>query len=155
MNMMYTYISLLISLSIIGGGLYVVYNLLKRALQSNDTDPIVQDLILQIAKWMSFTYLGIIILENAGVSVGPLLATLGVTGVAIGFAVKDIISNIVCGVLIIIYRPFKAGDKIIIKDWQGIVQTINIRNTIIKHENMTILVPNTKMYSETIAIIKE
>lgn len=149
------YSTLLIGLGFVAIALYFIYTLIYKVIIRQNIDPMVKDLLLQITKWVFRVYFAMIILENIGISVGPLLATVGVTGIAIGFAVKDIISNVMCGILIIIYRPFKAGDKIKMKDWEGTVQTITIRNTILKNGNQTILVPNDKMYSEIIAIITE
>ncbi|NBV40898.1 mechanosensitive ion channel [bacterium] len=135
MNILYMYSTLFIGLAIIGIALYFLYKLIYNALVRQNIDPMVKDLLLQITKWVFIIYFGMTVLENIGISVGPLLATVGVTGIALGFAVKDIVSNIMCGILIIIYRPFKAGDKIKMKDWEGTVQTITIRNTILKNGN--------------------
>ena len=67
---------------------------------------------------------------------------------------KDMISNIIAGMLIMAYQQFKVGDEIKIKDWQGKVIDINIRYTTLQTEEMTVFVPNSVLYSTTVAIIK-
>ena len=52
-------------------------------------------------------------LSNIGVQIGPILAGLGIMGFIIGFALQDTLSNFASGLMILIYRPYDIGDKII------------------------------------------
>ncbi len=57
---------------------------------------------------------------------------LGLTGLALGFALKDIISNFVSGILILGLRPFEIGDEIVVGPTEGAVQRIELRATEIR-----------------------
>ena len=66
-------------------------------------------------------------LGTAHVNVSALVASLGLTGFALGFALKDALSNTLAGVLILIYQPFRRGDRIIISGFDGTVEQIDLR----------------------------
>ena len=68
-------------------------------------------------------------LGTLGVNVSALVAGIGLTGFAIGFALKDTISNFLSGVLILLYRPFEKGNRIKISSYEGIVIAIDLRYT--------------------------
>ena len=92
-------------------------------------------------------------LGNLGVNVGPLVAGLGLTGFAISFASKDALTNVLCGMLIIIYRPFKRGDRINVAGVEGVVKALDLRYTTLAAEDKTYLVPNTTVFNSTITIV--
>ena len=97
----------------------------------------------------------IFMLQNLGINVSALVTALGISGVAISFGMKDTISNIIAGILIMLYQQFKIGDTIKIKDWQGKVADINIRYTTVKTDDMTVFIPNSILYSATMAIVHD
>lgn len=96
----------------------------------------------------------ILILQNLGVEVSPLIAAMGISGVAVSFGLKDIIANIIAGIFIMVYQQFKVGDHIKIKDWEGKITDINIRYTTLQSDNMTVFVPNSILYTTTVAVIE-
>ena len=61
-------------------------------------------------------------LGTLGIDVSAIVASLGLTGFAVGFALKDSISNLLSGVLILIHRPFNVGDTIKVKTFEGLVR---------------------------------
>ena len=87
-----------------------------------------------------------------GIDVRTLIASLGLTGFAIGFALKDILSNIASGVLLLLYRPFSVGDKINVFGVEGEVINIDMRYTTLKSEGKINLIPNSKLLTEKITI---
>lgn len=102
----------------------------------------------------SINSLGIVFaLQNIGVDVSALVAALGISGVALSFGMKDTVSNIIAGILIMLYKQFKVGDYLKIKDWEGEVIDINIRYTTLKTDISTVFIPNSILYSMTMAII--
>ena len=104
----------------------------------------------------SIRALGLIFaLQNIGINVSALITALGISGVAISFGMKDTISNIIAGILIMIYKQFKINDHIKIKDCQGTVIDINIRYTTLKTDDATVFIPNSVLYSSTMAIINK
>lgn len=99
--------------------------------------------------------LGIITaLGSAGLNVSAIVASLGLSGFALGFALKDYLSNVLAGLTILIYQPFKVGDNINVSNAIGTVEEINLRYTVLTAEKQTILIPNSNMLSSTITIIR-
>lgn len=91
-------------------------------------------------------------LGTIGVDVGALIAALGLTGFAIGLAFKDIVSNALSGILIIIYKPFEQGDQIKVSSFAGIVRSIDLRYTILSSDGDRVFVPNSLLFSNAITV---
>ena len=92
-------------------------------------------------------------LGTAHVNVSALVASLGLTGFALGFALKDALSNTLAGVLILIYQPFRRGDRIIISGFDGTVDQIDLRYTTLISEGDRILIPNSTMFTNPIKVV--
>lgn len=92
-------------------------------------------------------------LGTAGVNVSALVAGLGLTGFALSFALKDALSNMLAGVLILIYRPFSIGDRISIGASEGEVLTIDFRYTTIQAEGKMVLIPNSTLFKKEISLL--
>jgi len=84
---------------------------------------------------------------------GDLIAGLGVSSVAIGFAFKDILQNWLAGLLILLRQPFEIGDQIVVNGYEGTVERIETRATIIKTYNgERVVVPNSEIYTNSIQV---
>ncbi len=84
---------------------------------------------------------------------GDLIAGVGFTTFIIGFATKDILNNLLSGVLILWQQPFKVGDQIFIDKIQGRVEYIGVRATSLrKDDGELVLIPNGEMYSGILTI---
>lgn len=94
------------------------------------------------------------VLGTLGVNVSALVAGLGLTGFALGFALKDTISNLLSGVLILLYRPFEKGSRIKISGYEGVVISIDLRYTELDSEGDKILIPNSKLFTDPITVRK-
>ncbi|TXB64569.1 mechanosensitive ion channel family protein [Vicingus serpentipes] len=80
-----------------------------------------------------------------------LFAGAGVTAAAIGFASQKAISNIVSGIFILIFKPFRVGDTINFSTYKGVVEEITLRHTVIQdYENRRIVIPNSTISEDTI-----
>ncbi|PQB04666.1 mechanosensitive ion channel family protein [Aureitalea marina] len=80
-----------------------------------------------------------------------MLAGAGIMAVVIGFAAQNAFSNIVSGVFIIIFKPFRINSRIQVKEFVGVVEDITLRHTILKNfSNQRIVVPNSVISSEFI-----
>ncbi len=91
-------------------------------------------------------------LGTLGVNISAIVAGLGLTGFAFGFAFKDMLSNFISGVLIFIYEPFKLGDTIEVEGKTGKVIDINLRYVTIMSEEHKVLIPNSISVSKVIAV---
>ena len=107
----------------------------------------VASLIGNVAKIAIFACGGLIILSNLGISITPLLAALGVGGLAVALALQDTLSNLFAGLQITFARQVRIGDYIKIEAGQeGYVEDINWRSTKIKTlANNMVIVPNAKL----------
>lgn len=94
-------------------------------------------------------------LGTAGVNVSALVASLGLTGFALGFALKDALSNLLAGVLILVYRPFKRHDRISVAGFEGIVVETDLRYTTLQGEDKRILIPNSTLFTHSIVLLNE
>ncbi|WP_082111501.1 mechanosensitive ion channel family protein [Spirosoma radiotolerans] len=84
---------------------------------------------------------------------GDIIAGLGITSVAIGFAFKDILQNFFAGLLILWRRPFKVGDQIKINSFEGTVEDINMRSTRLKtYDGERVILPNGDVYTSSILV---
>jgi len=95
-------------------------------------------------------------LGTLGINISVLVAGLGLTGFAVGFAFKDIISNFLAGILILLYHPFSIGDHIKIGSSEGRIKEINLRYTIMQgKDDEEILIPNSITFTKEIVVKKK
>lgn len=108
------------------------------------------------ASRITFIILGLVTaLGTVGINVSALVAGLGLTGFALGFALKDTISNILSGVLILLYRPFNINDKIKVAGFEGNVISVDLRYTRLESEVGTVLIPNSKCFTDPVVVHKK
>ncbi len=83
-----------------------------------------------------------------------LFSGLGIGGVAIGFAFKDIFQNLLAGILILVRQPFRVGDEITTGSFTGVVESIQTRATFIRtYDGQRVIVPNSNIYTEPVVVI--
>lgn len=90
-----------------------------------------------------------------GVNITPVIASLGLGGFAIGLALRDAISNLLSGALILIYRPFATGDNLTVTGLAGEVVEINMRYTVLKGDGEDIMIPNSLIFNNPIKVRKK
>ena len=125
----------------------VLTKLLKRA----DRDEAITHFIVSLIDVLLKIAIFISALATMGVNTASLITVLGTCGVAIGLALKDSLSNIAAGVMIIYNKPFKKGDYIVTPDIEGNVDQINLFNTtLITSDNKEVFIPNGELTKEHI-----
>lgn len=92
-------------------------------------------------------------LGTMGVNIAALVAGLGLGGFALGFALKDILSNLLAGMLILVNRPFQRGDRIVVAGCEGDVTDITLRYTHLTGTDRTYLIPNATLFSNVIHLL--
>ncbi|MBW1840838.1 MAG: mechanosensitive ion channel family protein [Deltaproteobacteria bacterium] len=120
-------------------------------------DNIVFDLLNKFAGAIIYATAIILALDILGINVMPFVAGAGVAGIAIGFAAKDTLSNLIAGVLLIVDRPFEIGDRIEVwsapvgsATWGDVIE-IGLRGTKIKTtDNIVIIIPNNEIMKRDI-----
>lgn len=93
-------------------------------------------------------------LGTLGIDVTALVAGLGLTTFGLGMALKDVVSNALSGVLVLLNRPFRIGDTIQIGGDTGRVERIDLRYTVLIAEDRTILVPNGNLFSSPVRVLQ-
>lgn len=129
---------------------YLEANFIKKS--KTKVDDIVFDLLGKFSGVIIFAIAILLALDVLGMNVMPFVAGAGVAGVAIGFAAKDTLSNLIAGILLIVDRPFEVGDRIEVwsspknsATW-GDVLDIGLRATKIRTtDNIVIVIPNNEI----------
>ena len=117
-----------------------------------ELDPHLTTFFAQASRIMFILFGLVTALGTAGINVSALVAGLGLTGFALGFAFKDTISNILSGVLILLYRPFNINDKIKVAGFEGKVISVDLRYTKLDSEEGTVLIPNSKCFTDPVVV---
>jgi small-conductance mechanosensitive channel len=84
---------------------------------------------------------------------GDLVQLLGISGVAIGFAFRDILQNFLAGILILLTEPFQIDDQIVFKNFEGTVENIETRATTIRtYDGRRIVIPNSELFTNSVTV---
>lgn len=90
-------------------------------------------------------------LETLDVRLGPLLGILGVGGIALAFALQDVIENLISGVMLQVRRSFEIGDQIVTNDFSGTVEDVNFRSTWLRtFDGRRVILPNSMVYKNPV-----
>lgn len=121
--------------------------LIGNAMQRSAMDNMLANFICNILYAALLVVVVIATLDHLGVQTTSLLAIVGAAGLAVGLALKDSLSNFSSGVMLIVFRPFKVGDFIEAAGTSGVVESVNIFNTVLRSgDNREIIVPNSQIY---------
>jgi small conductance mechanosensitive channel len=134
---------------------YLEKNLINKT--KTKVDDIIFDILNKFSGAIIYATAVVLALDVLGINVMPFVAGAGVAGIAIGFAAKDTLSNLIAGVLLIIDRPFEMGDRIEVwsapagsATWGDVVD-IGLRATKIKTtDNIVIIIPNNEIMKRDI-----
>ncbi|CAN5896047.1 mechanosensitive ion channel family protein [soil metagenome] len=86
-------------------------------------------------------------------TVANLVSTLGIGGVALGFAFKDIFQNFVAGILLLVGQPFRVGDQIRMGEHEGTVDEILTRATYLKtYDGRRVIIPNSDLFTNAVTV---
>lgn len=131
---------ILIGMTILTILVAVVRRILKK---SDKVDEMLYSFVINAVRVAGVIILIAMCLDTLGVSVGTIVAVLGAAGAAIALALKDSLSNVAGGLMVIITQPFKKGDLINIGEYRGRVEEIDLFLTTLRTLNyQTITVPN-------------
>jgi MscS family membrane protein len=130
--------------------LRIIHNMSKHWLEdwAEKTESTADDrlipLVEKILKAIVIVLAVIFVFDSWNVDISPLLATAGIAGIAIGFAVRDSLANIMGGIQLVLDKTFKVGDKIQIESGEmGVILDIGLRSTKLRtYDNEVIYIPN-------------
>lgn len=135
------------------GGL-LLDRLIRRLGEARRVDPDISGLLARSAKIGMLLFGGVSGLGTFGINVTAMVAGLGLTGLALGLALKEILSNALAGVLLLIYKPFKRHDLITVLNFEGRVAEVNLRYTLLEGTGQQVFVPNTLLLTSAVCVKK-
>lgn len=129
-----------------------VVKILGKALRKvGGVDETLVKFLENIVYYALLTVVIIAALNKLGIATTSFLAILGAAGLAVGLALKDSLGNFASGVMIVLFKPFKAGDSVVAAGVSGTVTEVTIFNTVfLTADNQKIIVPNSSITSGSI-----
>ncbi|MDL2287857.1 mechanosensitive ion channel family protein [Oscillospiraceae bacterium OttesenSCG-928-F05] len=146
-NLATAVITVLIGLAV----LKIVTGVMKRALKKTKLDPSLGRFLRNVINVLGYAVLAITALSILGVPTSGLITALGAGAVAVSLALKDSLSNVAGGVLILVTQPFFTGDYIEFSGLSGTVVRIDVFLTVLRTpDNKQITVPNGQLVNEKV-----
>ncbi len=116
-----------------------------------DMSTLLKDVLVSVCGGTVMVFGILIALAQVGISLGPMLAGLGVAGFIVGFALQDTLGNFAAGGMILIYRPYDVDDYVEVAGAAGLVKKMSlVSTTIATFDNQTLVVPNSKIWGDVI-----
>lgn len=126
-----------------------VGNVAHQRLTRVEMEPPVRMLLVRIVKILVLALTIMIVLDQVGVPIAPLIAGIGVAGLGVGFALQGVLSNVMAGLSIIFTKPYRVGEHISLLGVHGDVVTIDIFSTTLLHPDRSrVVIPNRKIVGE-------
>lgn len=120
-----------------------IVKLLDKSLARHAVEATLQRFLISLTGIMLKVLVIITVASMVGVETTSFIALIGAAGLAIGLALQGSLANFAGGILILLFKPFKAGDYIVAQGYEGDVQEIQIFNTILlTRDNQKVIIPN-------------
>ncbi|KAA3636256.1 MAG: mechanosensitive ion channel family protein [Calditrichaeota bacterium] len=124
---------------------------LKKLMKKTNVDPTVSSFLTTFTRIALLAFVILAALSTVGVETTSIIAVLGAAGLAVGFALQGSLSNFASGIMLVTFRPIKAGDLVEVSGFIGRVKEVLIFNTFITTlENKLVIIPNSKVTSDAI-----
>jgi small-conductance mechanosensitive channel len=128
-----------------------VRDLVRRSLKRTSADP---GIALLLGRLCFFTILaiGVIwVLAIFNVPPAALAATVGALTLAVSLSLQDILKNLVAGLYLLVEKPFRLGDRLTVRTFDGVVESVDVRTTTLRtSDGERILVPNAILFAEVL-----
>jgi MscS family membrane protein len=113
--------------------------------------------IVKALKILIFILGAAAVLELWGIKIGPIIAGLGLFGVAVALGAQDLFKNLISGILVLVEKRFKVGDWIIVEEIiEGIVERIGFRSTVVrKFDKSLAIIPNFQFAENAVINVSE
>lgn len=126
----------------------------ERLNRHNPTDRMLGAFVSGLVKYVVIAIGLIAVLQQLGVQATSVIAVLGAASLAIGLALQGTLSNVAAGVMLLLQRPYRVGDKVELNGRQGVVQGIDLFNTrLLDYDGLTLYLPNGKVFGDMIVNI--
>jgi len=121
----------------------IIVGMVRRLMARSNVDGTLSNFVVGLTKIALMTFVIIAALGTLGVQTASFVAVIGAAGLAVGFALQGSLANFASGVMLIIFKPFKAGDYVEAGGTAGTIEAVKIFNTHFKTpDNKTVIVPN-------------
>lgn len=125
--------------------------LIRRAVDRRGGDVHAAKSAQRVSAYVIYGLVFIASLGALGVPLSALGAAVGLIGLGLSFALKDMIANFISGIMILLYRPYRIGDQIRVAGEEGTVQDIAVRATAIRtYDGRKVMVPNSMLYNDVV-----
>lgn len=139
-----------IAILVIGRLVVGILTRIVKRLMSN-VDATLTRFVVSLTRIMLMVIVVIAALNTLGVQTTSFIAIIGAAGLAVGFALQGSLANFAAGVMLIIFRPLKVGDYVEAGGSAGVVEQVNIFNTVLKTvDNRLVIIPNSKVTGDNI-----
>lgn len=129
----------------------MVKSLFKGLLLRTKLDGGTQYTFTRIAHYIVLIMGAIIAFQFVGIDLSGLIVIFGFLSLGIGFGLQNVTSNFISGIILLLERPIKVGDRVVVGDTEGDIQEIHLRSTIVRTlNNVSIIVPNSEFISSNV-----
>ena len=131
--------------------IHICNKLVSRFFDKVDFDQTLEIFIQRVIKFILWIVLIITVLANLGFNVTAFIAGLSIGGFIIGFATKDVLSNLAAGLFILVNKPLRVGENVEVAGIKGNVRSVNLSDCVIITENKEfVTIPNTRIWGAPI-----
>ena len=132
----------------------VIKRFVSHALKIRKADYTVQRFMGHLVYALIIVLMAIVVLSTMGVNTNSLIAVLGAAFFAVALSLKNSLSSLASGILLIVFRPFKVGDYIRVNGFEGTVEEVQLMFTqVTTGDNQAIFIPNDKLTSNEVVNI--
>jgi small-conductance mechanosensitive channel len=134
---------------------YIISKIIERAvrnvLKNKSIDPGIKGSIERFSRYLTVTIGAFVALDTIGISLTSIAAVGAVLMVGIGFGLQNIAQNFISGIIILLERPIKQGDIVVVGGVSGRIRDIRVRSTVIEtRDDVAIIVPNSLFIAEQV-----
>jgi small conductance mechanosensitive channel len=127
---------------------------IERVNRQHPADHTLGEFVAAIVKYVVVAIGLIAVLQQLGVQATSVIAVLGAASLAVGLALQGTLSNVAAGVMLLLQRPYKIGDKVELNGRQGVVAGMDLFNTrLLDYDGLTLFLPNGKVFGDMIVNI--
>jgi small-conductance mechanosensitive channel len=147
--------SILVALMFLAGGVVLTKLLVRwldrRILVESRWDKGVQDSLRKGVSYAGYIIAAVFAFRAAGLDFSNIALIVGALGVGIGFGLQSIVNNFVSGLILLVERPVRVGDWVVLSSGEGLIKRINVRATEIEtFDSCAIIVPNSTLITEAV-----
>lgn len=129
----------------------ILMKMITNVLKKSRIDVTLHKFLLSVIKGVLWVLVGLTVLQSFGVEMTSIIASLSVVGLAVSLAIKDSLSNVAGGIIVLFSKPFQVGDYVKINEFEGKVEHINTINTkLTTIDNKAIFIPNSSVSASTV-----